>query len=287
VKRNLLCIIALLMFGTAGAAADELPNRPSFYILGPTSTLPWTGLYLGINGGYGWAHSGITALADDPAAAAGTCGGVGHGTCISPGGFLEYGGTFGGQIGYDWQINPLWLTGIETDYQWADFRSGTALPFHLGEVGGTSMLVNEAVQSFGTLRIRMGVIPINSLLLYGTGGFAYGHVNTNFSVPNPNIASATSLSRGGFSYSCTDGGPACFAGSSSDMEVGWTIGGGGEVRLTNNLTFMTEVLYVQLGAPSGTAIAESPLPGTAASSFTDSFSSVRLIVARGGFNYRF
>ncbi len=275
------------MFGTAGATADELPNRPSFYILGPTATLPWTGFFVGINGGYGWAHSAVYPVADDPAAAAGTCGGVGHGTCIPSEGFLLHGGTAGGQIGYDWQINPIWLTGIEADYQWADFRSGVTSPFHLGNVGITSMLVNETVQSFGTLRVRMGVIPVNALLLYGTAGLAYGQVKANFSVPNPNIATASSLSSGGFSYSCIDGGPACFAGSSSNSEVGWTIGGGSEVRLTNNLSFMTEVLYVQLGAPHGTAVAESVVPGTAASSFTASFSSVRLIVAHGGFNYRF
>jgi outer membrane immunogenic protein len=275
------------MLGTVGAAADEMPNRPSYYITGPTSSLPWTGFFVGINGGYGWARSNLVSTGNDPASVAGTCGGVGKGTCIPPSPFTLHGGTFGGQIGYDWQINALWLTGIAADFQWADFSSSAISAFHLGNVGNTNLSANLSVGSFGTLRARMGAIPINSVLLYGTGGLAYGSVSRNFSVANPLTAGTGTESTGGSSYSCSATAATCFAGSSSSVEWGWTIGGGGEYRLTNNITFITEVLYVQLPSPNGTAIAQGSVAGTAPSSLAVTFPPVRLIVARGGFNFRF
>jgi outer membrane immunogenic protein len=287
VKKSILWVSTILMFGTVGAAADEMPNRPSYYITGPTSSLPWTGFFVGINGGYGWANSTLLSTGNDPASIAGTCGGVGKGTCLPQTAFTLHGGTFGGQVGYDWQINPLWLTGIETDFQWSDFSSSAISAFHLGNVGNTNLSANVAVNSFGTLRARMGAIPINSVLVYGTAGLAYGSVSRNYSVANPLAVGSGSVSSSGFSYNCSAAMASCFAGSSSGVEWGWTIGGGGEYRITNNLTLKTEVLYVQLAAPNGTAVAQGALAGTTPSSLAVTFPSVKLIVARGGLNFRF
>jgi outer membrane immunogenic protein len=287
VKRNLVCVIALLTLGTVGAAADELANRPAIYVVGPTAELPWAGFFVGVNGGYGWAHSSIGYAANDPAAAAGTCGGVGRGQCVPSLDFTQHGGTAGGQIGFDWQINPLWLVGVAADYQWADIRSGGQSAFRLGNVGSTTMFAEQSVNSFGTIRARLGVVPATPLLLYGTGGLAFGQVKQDSNIANPNITGTNSLSSGGFSYSCPAGGPPCFAGSSSKMEWGWTIGGGGEFKITQNITFVTEVLFVQLDTPQGTSVAQKALAGTTPSSFTAILPDEKFIVARGGFNFRF
>ena len=81
------------------------------------------------------------------------------------------------EAGFNWQINSQWLVGIETDYQWADFSGSGISTFNLAKIGTTNMVSSEKVESFGTLRIRMGAIPIPAVLLYGTGGFAYGYVS--------------------------------------------------------------------------------------------------------------
>jgi outer membrane immunogenic protein len=289
VKKSILFVAAVVSLGTVGAAADELPNRPSMYIFEPTPSQPWTGFYVGVNGGYGWADSSVNYSANDAAAQAGTCGGAGRpsGLCIPTVPFTLNGGTVGGQIGYDWQITEMWLTGVVADYQWADFSAGGASAFRLGNVGSTDMLVSEKVDSFGTVRARMGAIVASSVLLYGTAGLAYGQVKETFNVPNPNVAAAIPESMGGFSYSCPNGGPPCFAGSTSKTELGWTIGGGGEYRITNNISFETEILYVQVSSPNGTATALTNVAGTTPSSFAATFPDVRLIVARGGLNFKF
>ena len=286
-KKQWLCGVVLLMLGAAAAVADEMATPPAVFILGPTATLPWTGFFIGINGGAGWANSFVVYTPNDAAAQAGTCGGVGHGQCVPGIDFKLEGALAGGQIGYDWQINSLWLVGVEADYQWADFTAGGQSTFHLGNVGTVGMNVEQSVTSFGTLRLRMGVLPVASVLLYGTGGLAFGTTSESFNLLDSLAGGTGSLSSGGFSYSCTAGGPACFTGATSQTELGWTLGGGGELRLTSNLTFLTEVLYLQLGAPSGIATAQSALAGTTPASITGAFPNVKLLIARGGFNFRF
>jgi len=267
--------------------ADELPNRPSYIILGPTAFQPWAGAYIGITAGYGWGTSSVTYTPNDVASYLGTCGGVGKGQCIPSSDFLLDGATAGGRVGYDWQINPMWLVGVVADYQWADLSQGGASPFHLGNVGNTNMVINETIKSFGTLRVRMGVVPANPWLLYATGGLAYGQISSNSTVLNPLVAGTGSLSSGGFSYSCSAGGPACFAGSASDSRWGWSVGGGFEVHLTNNLTWSSEILYLGLGQPTNTAFAKGTVAGTSPSSIAVSFPVQMFFVARGGLNFRF
>jgi outer membrane immunogenic protein len=281
-------LVVFAAFGITGAAADELTVAPAAFITAPVSSRQWTGIYFGANGGYGWVSSVATFNPDDPAAEAGTCGGVGKGKCIPPADFMTRGPLAGGQIGYNWQINAVWLAGVEADYQWANLTGQGTSPFHLGNVGSTATVsnavVDQAIKSFGTLRLRIGVIPANPVLLYGTGGLAYGQVNENLSIQSP---APGSLSMGGFSYVCVAGNPACFAGSSSKTAVGWTLGGGGEVALTTNLTLKAELLYVDLGVPKGTVAAQTAAAGTAPSSFSTVLSPAGFIVFRGGLNFKF
>ncbi len=292
-KKNRVCaVIAFVVFGafgTAGAVADEMTVAPALIITSPTSYRPWTGVYFGANGGYGWINSSASYNANDPAAQAGTCGGgKGGGKCIPQATYRVPGGFGGGQLGYNFQINSLWVTGIEADYQGASFSGQGVSAFRLGYSrttgANTNMTVNQSVNSFGTVRLRMGAVPINSLLLYGTGGLAYGRANTNFSTPS---GGPGALSSGGYSYACLAAGTTCFAGSSSNTLVGWTLGGGAEFALSNNLTIKGEVLYVDLGSYNATVAATNPSGGKQPASFTASLAPVGFVVGRGGLNFRF
>jgi outer membrane immunogenic protein len=292
VKKNSVCIaIAFVVFGAfgvAGARADEMTAAPSLFITSPTSWRPWTGAYVGANAGYGWINSSASYNANDPAAQAGTCGGgKGGGKCIPQAIYHFSGGFGGGQLGYNLQINSLWVTGVEADYQGANFSGQGVSAFRLGYSpttgANTNMTANQSVNSFGTVRLRMGAVPINSLILYGTGGLAFGQVNANFSTLS---GGAGTLSSGGFSYTCAAAGTTCFSGSSSKTLVGWTLGGGGEFALTNNLSLKGEVLYVDLGSYNATVAATNAGGGKPAS-FTASLAPVGFVVGRGGLNYRF
>ena len=66
---------------------------------------------------------------------------------------------------------------------------------------------------FGTARARIGVTPVDRVLLYATGGLIYGglHVSSVFTAPNV-----------GTTYS----------GSTSATHVGWTLGGGADDYMT-------------------------------------------------------
>lgn len=285
-KKSILCAVVALALGTAGALADELDTPPSFIINGPATSQYWAGFYFGANGGYGFANSAESFTANDAASLAGTCGGAGHptGQCIPSTDYHMDGAEAGGQLGYDWQLNPHWMTGVEADYQWSDFNGQGSSAFRLGGVGTTAVNVNEAVKSFGTLRGRMGVIPVNWLLLYGTAGLAYGRVSESSNIPGVATGSETS---GGFSYHCTSGSN-CFAGSSTDTVWGWTAGAGFELALTGNLTFKTEILYVHMDAPGGTSVAQgTTTTGPTPSSFAIGFAPVRFAVGRAGLNFKF
>jgi opacity protein-like surface antigen len=187
VKKNRVCAaIAVFMFGAfgafgaAGAVADEMAVAPAFAITSPTGWRPWTGVYVGANGGYGWINSSAAYNANDPASQEGTCGG---GRCIPQANYRVQGGFAGGQVGYNYQINSMWVTGVEADYQWANLTGQGVSPVRLGygptTGANTNMTANQSVNSFGTFRLRMGALPANPLFLYGTGGLAFGQVNAN------------------------------------------------------------------------------------------------------------
>ena len=66
----------------------------------------------------------------------------------------------GGQIGYNWQVHPNWVLGLEADIQ------GSAAE-------DTFAAYKFANPWFGTLRGRAGY-AMNNVLVYLTGGLAYG-----------------------------------------------------------------------------------------------------------------
>jgi outer membrane immunogenic protein len=292
VKKSIACIAILLAFGMTGAAAEEMAVPPSQFITSSrVPYLTWTGFYVGINGGFAWGNSSVAFTANDPAALAGTCGGGGapKGQCINSVDFRRDGAVAGGQFGFNWQVNSHWLVGAEADYQWSNLDGSVNSSFRLGNVGATNMVASQTVDSFGTVRARAGVILMPPLLLYGTGGFAFGQVRETLSVPgvaNKGLPPVGGLPLGGFSYFCTIG-TACFAGSASQTLFGWSAGAGAEYAITSNLIFRTELLYVHLSAPTVTATATAVTGTMAPASIAAGFSSIYFAVMRAGLNYKF
>jgi outer membrane immunogenic protein len=143
---------------------------------------------------------------------------------------------------------------------------------------------------FGTVRGRLGLLVSDQLLIYGTGGLAYGRVavsgGTNVS------AQITDLSNPAL---CCFFAPATAAFSASKTNVGFAVGAGIEGRLfwlPANWTWKVEYLYLDLGSVDTTssfvlpslssATVFSPITGTinTHTHFTDN-------IVRVGLNYQF
>ncbi len=286
-KRLLIGSAAIIsLFATSAFAADLAP-RP--YTKAPVIVEPgynWTGFYVGLNGGYSWGRantniSGVSPLAPlFPVAA------------FAPFGRNVDGGIAGGQIGYNWQIDPRWVLGLEGDAQWSGERSSTALslvgprfgssiigiPVAVGAdfnsiITQTANLAHE-LRWFATFRGRAGFLADPQTLLYATGGLAVGEfrysaqTTTSIQVFGPGSAGTTPL-----------GAPLVFAGaaaSSSDTRVGWTVGAGVERKFSPNWSGKLEYLYMDFGSKtyfSGTL-------NQASVSFRDQ-------ILRAGINYQF
>lgn len=99
---------------------------------------------------------------------------------------------------------------------------------------------HERINWFGTFRGRIGFTPFCRLMIYGTGGLAYGDVDY----------SATLMFTPTFGY------PA----SVEETRVGWTAGGGLEYAITHHWSVKVEYLYYDLGDKSATGFPTTPDP---------------------------
>jgi outer membrane immunogenic protein len=291
----------------------------------PAPVYSWTGWYVGGNVGYSWgdAHTDIAgsgSIFTTPDLVPGFPG------FPSSVGFADSntarlnGVIGGGQIGYNYQFSPKWVLGFETDIQASGERgSGTFVdPFSTqicnaggvltqggvdtpfcagtGPLNGTAVTAYEArIDWLGTVRGRLGYLVNDQVLLYGTGGLAYGRVKLS-GVTNVNGTLPSEFSNSPFPFD----NPAASAFSKSRTNIGWTAGAGIEGRfaywLSAGWTWKLEYLYLDLGSLDTTApfppavastghalqIQTTPFTGplTTHTHFTDN-------IVRVGLNYQF
>jgi outer membrane immunogenic protein len=177
------CAAAIVATGLAAGAANAADfGRGSYvapaYAPATIQTYSWMGPYIGFNAGYQWGN-----ITNNPTNPSGFAGGI--------------------QAGYNFQSGRF-VFGGETDIQ-----GSTADDTFAGWKFSNPW--------FGTLRARIGV-AFNNILLYGTGGLAYGDVRGRL------------------------------AGvSETHTHLGWTAGLGIEIGLAPNWSAKAEYLYVDLG----------------------------------------
>ncbi|QGM46952.1 outer membrane protein [Methylocystis heyeri] len=290
-------IIAVAIFAlTGGAAAAET-------VVSPAPRPMWTGFYLGLNLGggfnastnaattgysiYDWAAGvyelpfGWTAGYRTGNASVGQAGVVG-----------------GGQVGFNYQIGPNLVVGVETDFQGAGISGGGSSYALAGGAGATpdpahnflhlqSGIVNVSAGTgwIGTVRGRVGFLATPSVLLFATGGFAYGNTYANVATsgyhwhPGHEIAHPEN--------------PVTPTWSALDAtSVGWTVGGGGEWMFLEHWSAKIEALYYDLGSQSVYG-QFSPLINPAAPNSIAIINGAtttlgfRGVIARVGVNYHF
>ena len=188
----------------------------------------------------------------------------------TPGGFGHAGTGVeaGGEVGYNYQINNIVL-GAESDIQYVgDNHSTTYTGAFLPAVGGTVTTTTKYnLNWLGTTRARLGFATLdqNRLLLFVSGGLAYG----------------------GGSASLSGAGPAgqSWYGNDSATNVGWTVGGGAEYAFTNNWTVKAEYLYYQLQNTKFSTVANAAATGSGLN--YNAKVTPEGSIARVGINYKF
>ncbi len=251
-----ISLTALALTFSAGTAfAADLSSRKAPIVAPPPPPM-WTGFYAGLNAGGTWANSnnatitswgvynppGLSIDIVNNAAISGSRIFSGN----SNGGFMG-----GGQIGYNWQIGNVgglgfgsgFVTGIEADIQGITNSSGNRTGYNAvvtlnGAPLSTLFNGSSSVQYIGTVRGRLGFLAMPTLLVYGTGGLAYGGVSSSVSMAQ---LRANTSGNGDNSLAGVT------AGSYANTQVGWTAGGGLEWMFLPNWSAKAEYLYYDLG----------------------------------------
>jgi outer membrane immunogenic protein len=171
-------LVALALIGAGSPTqAADTYGRRLYTVQPPLNGYNWAGPYIG--GNIGYATGDITNSVASPS---GVAGGI--------------------QGGYSWQFGQ-WVVGLEGDIQ----ASGANDTFAAWKFSNPW---------FGTLRGRGG-FAMNNILIYGTGGLAFGNVRAEVL----NLTENHSI-------------------------AGWTLGAGAEIGITQNWTAKAEYLYVNL-----------------------------------------
>jgi outer membrane immunogenic protein len=159
-RRVLLSGAALLaLLGTA-QAADMATKMPVKAPPVPAPAYDWSGFYLGGYYGESWSQSNVSTPVPVGNAAPGS---VDLNTTSSTGGVTA---------GYNLQLSPMWLVGVEGDF---GYLGGGQLFQDFDD----TIAVGEKNRWYATLRGRIGYVTGLSLI-YVTGGVGFVHVTDTF-----------------------------------------------------------------------------------------------------------
>lgn len=260
-----LAVAAMLATSLAAQAAD-IPVKGPVYKAVPAGppAYNWAGFYIGGHLGGAWGSQDYTA--DAQGAWLTSPAFVSFINATGSPDFSPSSFTGGPQIGYNWQFAPSWLAGIEADAHFMSLKSDNNTGFIADpSLAANSRFIESAKTDWiATLRARIGWVS-NNWLLYGTGGFAWGHVKSSWN------------------FFRTSSGYDAF-GSADTTKSGWTVGGGLEYAFAPNWTLKGEYLYIDLGDVNYRTFDRSGLFPT----FFENISMHTTVnIASVGLNYKF
>ena len=191
-KPIVIVIVSLSLLGASRAlAADiEVPaplpaNAPSYYYPPPVD---WSGIYLGLNGGYdfgksNWSNAGL-----------------------STGNFSTNGFLLGGTLGINYLTGSGFLFGVEGDFDWSTLlgQSSTGACSGLGVTTGAACATKS--EWFSTARGRAGYV-FNRFLVFATAGAAIADIKVGLNPPGNYEAVGPQLgwtAGGGVEYAFSD-----------------------------------------------------------------------------------
>jgi outer membrane immunogenic protein len=238
--RKLAFLFTALAFNGSAFAAD-LPVKAPPPV--PVPVYDWTGFYLGGYYGAAWSQSHVRTPGDT----------------ANPGSVEvnNTGWTAGVTAGYNLQLSPVWLVGVEGDF---GYLGGGQL---FQEFNDPNIDAGEQNHWYATLRGRLGYVTGPSLI-YVTGGVGFVHLTDTFG-------------GSGSQFPLTPG------VSNSTTTEGGVVGAGVETKLSRNWSAKTEYLYID-GGSDHTFMSNTFSSFTAATPTAVSHSAQ---VIKTGLNYRF
>ena len=287
-KKALTTALFASVVSTAAVAADLPSRKAPVMVPPPPPVFTWAGFYVGLNVGY--IDGPRTTSYGFPIANDGTAGAAFPGAQLaaagmSSAGIGQKGGVLGGiQAGYNWQFGSAVL-GLEADFDGAGVKNrgaGSSIQPFTGFANTqlSAVSTNTSLNWIGTVRGRIGYSPFAPILLYATGGLAYGKVSTNVGYYQMILPPGA----------CGPCNGSAAAVAMSGTRVGWTAGAGLEWMVWQNWSLKGEVLYYDLGKQNGATAMFNPNVG-AGTIFTTTGAAVRTrtdgIIARAGVNYHF
>jgi outer membrane immunogenic protein len=229
-KRTLLAGAAAFALSSTSAFAADVPVKAP---KAAAALHDWTGWYGGYYAGLGVSQTTVRSDSRSGSfdiSSAGPAGGL--------------------QGGYNWQLTPHWVGGVEGDIG------------HLGidralQEFDNNVVFGRGTSWYGTIRGRLGLTSGPSLF-YATGGVAFVKAKGDFDVIRQTTVDKS---------------------RSSTTAIGWTLGGGIETLLGNNWSAKVEYLYIDAGVQN----VFNPNLGDGDTAHFDS----RFHIFRYGLNYKF
>ena len=123
--------------------------------------------------------------------------------------------------------------------------------------------IQQKLKWLGTFRGRLGALPLDRLLVYVTGGLAYGESSKTATISFPSISQL-------------------YSGHKCLTQQGGVIGGGLEWAFWKNMSINVEYLYYSLGTDTVTISTVTGPSGAASAQFETKGSIIRT-----GLNYKF
>jgi len=208
-------------------AGSPIFKGPPVASTAPTSL--WSGFYTGVNGGYTWAgdtNTNFTYQGQGGFASLWAKGGLPSSLNLNSEGILA-----GAQVGYNYQFQEKVVAGLEADLQGVGVGNSSVGSWQGSPA--TYLQAGRNMHSLGTVRGRVGYLATPTMLVYATGGLAYGEADLNATWFSPRLSPA--LYQGGSWLGTTD------------LRTGWTAGAGVEWMFLPRWSVKAEYLYYDLG----------------------------------------
>ena len=299
--KRLAAAVVCFVSGVVAVNAEEVALAKFVAPAVPVPLPPpplWRGVYLGLNAGWGFGGSNDvptvgTSIFDWASGALGMPFGF-SAPYITGLAQIEQSGFLGGaQLGYNYLWSPNVLLGVETDIDGAVIRGAGSSAGFAGQTDEHDLLhlqtgvvsTRAGLSWLGSLRGRLGYALVPTLLVYGTGGLAYGggfanvftygaHWHPQDPIDHPDNPVTPSW------------------GNYADTRVGWIAGGGFEWMFAPRWSLKVEGLYYDLGettlTTSPSAVINPAAPGSIA---ILNVGTTRVkydgAIARFGVNYHF
>jgi outer membrane immunogenic protein len=208
-------------FGLAYKLGDPIPadtsSRPSMMpvkamVKSAPAAVSWSGPYAGLGLGLRASRTDATKTSDNTVAPFNS----GNANTLPLDGVAFRGSPY---VGYNWQVAPGWVTGVEADFGFADqtttlggieFAPGGGQSTNAPDGGNDGFSVRNTWDA--SLRGRLGYLVTPTWLVYGTAGVAWQHFDVTSTCVSPSFCVLNGFTPAVISFSTT--------------RTGWTVGGG-------------------------------------------------------------